>query len=101
MCSPRLPLRIRPPLRKILRPPKGLDPRPAAGSPALSGALDIGNDYFVKTSYVGAFGENNWLLGWTALDQIGYLSDMTTGVELELIEEIPNKFDSFAPGRLK
>jgi hypothetical protein len=49
----------------------GLDPRPAAGSPALSGALDVDDGYFVQTNYVGAFGGNNWLKSWTALDQLG------------------------------
>jgi hypothetical protein len=83
-----------PMLRGISREPnEGLDPRPSAGSPALSGALDTGDDFFVKTSYVGAFGGNNWLLGWTALDHIGYLSDMTTDVELELVNEIPSDYE--------
>ncbi len=51
----------------------GLDPRPAIGSPALSGATAVSGDFFVQTSFVGAFGAKNWLLGWTALDQLGYL----------------------------
>lgn len=70
----------------------GLDPRPAVGSPALSGSMSVGDDYFVETSYVGAFGGDNWLLGWTALDQIGYLSEITTGVEDELNNEIPAEY---------
>jgi hypothetical protein len=57
----------------------------SAGSPALSGALDTGDDFFVKTSYVGAFGGNNWLLGWTALDHIGYLTQPTMGEKPEKI----------------
>jgi hypothetical protein len=72
---------------------QGLDPRPMSGSPALSGALDTGDDYFVKTSYVGAFGGNNWLLGWTALDQIGYLADITTGVAVEFNNNLPSSFE--------
>ena len=70
----------------------GLDPRPSAGSPALSGALDTGDDYFVKTSYVGAFGGTNWLLGWTALDQLGYLSRVSTGIDVEFNNDIPSEF---------
>ena len=70
----------------------GLDPRPSIGSPALSGALDTGDDYFVKTSYVGAFGGNNWLLGWTALDQLGYIGDFSTGIDVEYNNEIPSEF---------
>ena len=70
----------------------GLDPRPASGSPALSGALDTGDDYFVKTSYVGAFGGNNWLLGWTALNQLGYVDDVTS-VEIEVTNEVPSNYE--------
>ncbi|MDX1702002.1 MAG: T9SS type A sorting domain-containing protein, partial [Melioribacteraceae bacterium] len=51
------------------------------------------DDYFAKTTYVGAFGGNNWLLGWTALDQLGYVADITTGVELEYANEVPNAID--------
>ncbi|MCB9057006.1 MAG: T9SS type A sorting domain-containing protein [Calditrichae bacterium] len=63
----------------------GLDPRPQAGSPALNGALDVADDYFVKTSYVGAFGGSNWLQGWTALDQLGY--SVTAIVEKNTLSE--------------
>jgi hypothetical protein len=47
------------------------DPRPKAGSPALSGAADPTQDpmskgFFTAAPYVGAFdGTNNWLSGWT------------------------------------
>ena len=57
----------------------GLDPRPSVGSPALLGAMDIDDDFFVKTSYVGAFGGDNWLQNWTALDQLGYLTPQSAG----------------------
>jgi hypothetical protein len=67
----------------------GLDPRPAAGSPALSGALDVDDDYFVQTSYVGAFGDNNWLKSWTALDQLGYV----TTVRESKVHDIPMSFN--------
>ncbi|MCB9217922.1 MAG: T9SS type A sorting domain-containing protein [Ignavibacteriales bacterium] len=70
----------------------GLDPRPSNGSPALSGSMEVGDDWFVKTSYVGAFGGNNWLLGWTALDQLGY-TDNLTAVEETFIKQIPNSFE--------
>lgn len=54
-----------------------LDPRPAKGSPALYGAgkvLENPHFEFVQTGYRGAFGSENWMKGWTALDQLGYLA---------------------------
>jgi len=71
---------------------KGLDPLLKVGSPALSGALDIDDDYFIKTSYVGAFGGNNWMKGWTALDQLGYLGTITSIEETQL-NNIPLAFE--------
>ena len=53
----------------------GLDPRPMAGSPALSGAQLPSGSFFESVSYSGAFGPTNWLQGWTALSQLGYLSN--------------------------
>ncbi|MEO1021699.1 MAG: T9SS type A sorting domain-containing protein [Bacteroidota bacterium] len=56
----------------------GLDPRPASGSPALSITLnDMDDPYFRATNYAGAFGPNeNWMKGWTTLDEYGYLADL-------------------------
>ena len=80
----------------------GLDPRPNGGSPALEGAQTIGDTYFTTTSYVGAFGSENWLLGWTALDELGYLGDLVTGIESDnsslpvdytLSQNYPNPFN--------
>jgi hypothetical protein len=52
----------------------GLNPMPATDSPALSGAAAKPSDNFFTTAdYVGAFGSNNWMKGWTYLDQLGYL----------------------------
>lgn len=42
---------------------------PASGSIALSGAAftgTIGDSFFEKVTYKGAFGTNNWLAGWTS-----------------------------------
>jgi hypothetical protein len=66
-----------------------LDPRPAQGSPALSGAMVVDDAYFTPVNYRGAFGGANWLEGWTALSGQGFLS---TAVE-ELIEggELPTR----------
>lgn len=54
---------------------KGLNPLLAAGSMALSGAAAMPSDSFFSTAnYIGAFdGTNNWMKGWTYIDQLGYL----------------------------
>lgn len=55
---------------------KGLDPRPAAGSPALTGAKTAPTDgFFAQTDYIGAFKTVNWAKGWSAISQLGYLTD--------------------------
>ena len=60
---------------------KGLDPRPAAGSPALTGAKTPPADgFFVQTDYVGAFKTSNWAKGWSAISSLGYLTDADTAV---------------------
>ena len=42
---------------------------PKAGSPALSGASFTGMDsFFTATTFVGAFGTNNWMQGWTSFN---------------------------------
>ena len=59
----------------------GLDPRPG-NSAVLSGAVIPDDAFFSEVSYKGAFGGNNWLAGWTALDQYGYLDESgTPGME--------------------
>ena len=59
-------------------PNGGLDPRPDAGSPAWSGAAVDANadDIIQTTSYRGAFGSENWALGWTAMDAHGFFGDL-------------------------
>lgn len=53
---------------------KALNPLAASGSIALSGALTLNNSFFTNVDYVGAFdSSNNWMKGWTYLDQLGYL----------------------------
>lgn len=63
----------------------GLNPFPEAGSPALSGAVDVAavDPWFTNTSYRGAFGPLagvginwNWAAGWTKLSQDGYFADV-------------------------
>ena len=54
------------------------DPRPTNGSSlwtAASTALPADDDFFVEANYRGAFGEDNWLKGWTYLDAKGLVDD--------------------------
>ncbi|MEO1624545.1 MAG: T9SS type A sorting domain-containing protein [Bacteroidota bacterium] len=44
-----------------------LDPRPQAGSPALSGASVPSDPFFQQVSYRGAFGADNWMETWSVL----------------------------------
>jgi hypothetical protein len=67
-------------LRRVSRS-GGLDPRPQDASPLLSSALSsapVGapSGFFETVSYRGAFGETNWLDGWSYLSQEGYLADV-------------------------
>lgn len=81
-----------PMLRGIERgtePDGTLDPRPAPGSPAFNSPLaEYSDSYFTPTTYMGAFGHDNWALGWTALDHLGYLG-MPTAIEADT-EELPS-----------
>lgn len=80
-----------------------LDPRPNAGSPALTGAAPISDSFFDNVAYRGAFGEALWLETWTALDannNLGYISSVDVeevSAELPLTVELgqnyPNPFN--------
>jgi hypothetical protein len=52
----------------------GLDPRPAPGSPALSGGRSPTDPYYHAAAYKGAFGMGNWASDWTALSAYGILT---------------------------
>jgi hypothetical protein len=56
-----------------------IDPRPGAGSPALTGGVPCPADgFFTPVEFRGAFsGANNWLLGWTLMDRINLTPDIT------------------------
>ena len=57
-----------------------LDPRPAEGSVALSGAGAVPADgFFRQVDFQGAFADVNWAYSWTALGSGGYLSAMGAG----------------------
>ena len=98
---------VYPMLRGISRDlDNNLDPRPGQNSPALDGAdRDLYEDeWFTKVDYVGAFGTNNWLFGWTALSDLGYLNNNSTPtsiddisiempLEIALNQNYPNPFN--------
>ncbi|QJE95397.1 hypothetical protein [Luteolibacter luteus] len=48
-----------------------IDPRPASGSPLLSGSLQSGAPS--AAAFRGAFGADNWAAGWTKMSEIGFL----------------------------
>jgi hypothetical protein len=57
-----------------------LDPRPAVGSPALSGAVQtLSGPGLTQVSYKGAFSDTNWAAGWTKLWTDGYFSLASVG----------------------
>lgn len=84
-----------PMLRGIERGPTGtemLDPRPHSNSPAFTlprADYPDGDQFFFETDYIGAFGRENWLSGWTALDQLGY--SVPTSIEQVSAAEIPSE----------
>ncbi|MBC6952446.1 T9SS C-terminal target domain-containing protein, partial [candidate division KSB1 bacterium] len=88
---------VDPQLRGISRTTDGgLDPRPASGSPALTGAATPPSDgFFVAADYLGAFGNVNWAADWTLLSALGILTSDGAG-EPTKVEE--NKTSAQAPG---
>ena len=64
-----------------------IDPRPVAGS---SPRTDPVSDAPEKVDYRGAFGEQNWLLGWTWADSEGLVADTyvpAAGGDVDVIAE--------------
>ena len=66
-------------------PDGGLDPRPAQGSPAIGTALMTTEGEAV--SFKGAFGTDNWALGWTAMDAFGYFRNTVSTVDFGVTEK--------------
>jgi hypothetical protein len=66
-----------------------LDPRPGAGSPALTGpfATVPADGWLAQTNFKGAFAPSGptWLQGWTKLSSDGYLNNLAGGVTQEFI----------------
>jgi hypothetical protein len=67
---------VDPELGGIAREAAGLDPIPAAGSPAASGAAAVPAGFYDDVDYIGAFepgAATNWADGWTFISQAGWL----------------------------
>jgi hypothetical protein len=94
---------VDPQLNGITRNSSGvLDPRPALGGPAYTTPLKSypsGNTFFDHVDYAGAFGEELWIDGWTALSQIGLvpasagIADVSIPSEFKLEQNYPNPFN--------
>jgi len=81
---------VNPQLRGISRTNDGgLDPRPATGSPALSGAATPPDDgFFTQTDYIGAFKNQNWAVDWTFLEEAGILTSAGGGETVTDVQEV-------------
>lgn len=55
----------------------GLDPRPSASGPAYNTPMSsVSGAFYTPVNYKGAFSsEENWLKGWSHLDQLGYFDE--------------------------
>src|SRR5262245_1602753 len=61
-------------------PPFRLDPRPKAGSPALSSPISAPNDgFYTPVNYRGAFGTVNWASDWTFAAEVGLITGEGAG----------------------
>ncbi len=74
---------------------EGLDPRPAASSPAASGAVVPADAFFTQVSYAGAFDPNDglWTSGWTALQAYGHMPNAPVAIEEQIDNNVPAAFD--------
>ena len=78
----------------------GLDPRPMAGSPALTSNAPAPDDaFFTNVSYTGAFGSSLWIDGWSALSDLGY-AEAIIRTSIDQVSEIASAnlvLDAAAP----
>jgi hypothetical protein len=73
----------------------GLNPVPAPTSGAWNKTRKDypAGDFYDQVNYLGAFGETNWALNWTALDFNGVFGDVVSSVkEKELSGNLPKVF---------
>lgn len=70
-----------------------LDPRPNVGSPALTGGSVPSDPFFENVSYKGAFEQDLWLEGWTALHKNGNLGRFSHVAVEPIIGQLPNQIE--------
>jgi len=73
----------------------GLNPTLGGSSPAWTNSMKSypEESFFDEVNYLGAFGDNNWALGWTALDFNDVFGDVVNSVKKSQISgTIPDKF---------
>ncbi len=66
-----------------------LNPTVSNGSVAYSdlASYPAGDDFYDVVNYKGAFGQSNWLKGWTALDHYGYLAPEKTSANEVVVKD--------------
>ena len=66
-----------------------LNPTVSGGSAAYENlaSYPVGDDFFDVVNYKGAFGQSNWLKGWTALDHYGYLTQEKTSSNIVTVTD--------------
>ena len=86
-----------PKLRGISRAAdRKLDPRPALGSPALTGPFKAPtNSFLVPVDFKGAFKDTNWAAGWTKLWADGWFDLASAGGNSGDVAVIPNSANKF------
>ena len=57
-------------------PNNALDPRVNVFGAAYGQAVAVGNPWFQTSRDIGAFGDENWALCWTALEEYGFFGDL-------------------------
>lgn len=66
-----------------------IDPRPACPSPAYSNVDPVPDEWYVNTTFKGAFNQTNWLDGWSFLNlptRGGFASESTCSTHLATVE---------------
>jgi hypothetical protein len=62
-----------------------IDPRPVFGSNAYTGGEQVPDDgFFTQADFIGAFGDDLWLKGWSLLSELGRLTEVSA-IDNELL----------------
>ena len=72
-----------------------LDPRPVVNGAAYTTEMKSYTEDFEEVDYIGAFGADNWLIGWTALDVNKVLdpAGITSVEEDQLFNTLPDDYN--------